>query len=65
MKAKYSLGQRVIITQYDRWIGDFENKGIICGFENYVNNGVTVYQVKCRGEILCGVEENQLKKEEH
>lgn len=63
MKAKYSLGQKVIITQYNPWIGDYENEGIICGFENYVNNGVTVYRVKCRGEILCGIEENQLKKE--
>ncbi len=64
IRQKYALGQKVIIAQYNPWIGDYENKGIICGLENYVNNGIAVYQVLCRGEILHDIGESQLKNEE-
>lgn len=46
MKSKFSLGQQVIFSSYNSWIGDYAIKATVIGFGDYFLNGTQTYKLK-------------------
>lgn len=59
---KFSIGQNVIITRYNHWIGEYDIKATIIGFANVYLNGVPAYKLKTiNGDIIDCLSGNDIK----